>query len=199
MALITPTATINAQTGKITYSFTGVATADTLKAVVIRPKMCKGASMLPNALTVTVADGSVTQITLGGSDPETITDYTVRPAATFVYSADSQAEQTLKEGIDFTIGNSTGTTPKQINFSTALTGANKVCVLNYSYYDVVGANLVYDTPIYPSNCRGVMTQTVSNTPYNIIIWNEGILAQEPKFVATAGTVNAVVEALITDA
>ena len=44
-----------------------------------------------------------------------------------------------------------------------------------------------------------MTQTVSTVPYNIIIWNEGILAQEPKFVATAGTVNAVVEALITDA
>ena len=199
MALITPTAAINAQTGKITYSFTGVATADTLKSVVIRPKMCKGASMLPNALTVTVADGSVTQITLGGSDPEPITDYTVRPLATFVYSADSQDEQTLQEGKDFTIGDATGITPKQINFSTALTGANKVCVLNYSYYDVVGANLVYDTPIYPSNCRGVMTQTVSTVPYNIIVWNEGILAQEPKFLATGGTVNAVIEALITDA
>lgn len=199
MALITPTAAINAQTGKITYSFTGVAVADTLKAVIIRPKMCKGASMLPNALTLAVADGSVTQITLGGGPPEPITNYAIRPAATFVYSADSQDEQTLHEGKDFTIGNATGSIPRQINFSTALTGDNKVSVLNYSYYDVVGTNLVYDTPIYPSNCRGVMTQTVSTVPYNIIIWNEGILAQEPKFIATAGAVNAVVEALITDA
>jgi len=34
---------------------------------------------------------------------------------------------------------------------------------------------------------------------NLIVWNEGILAQEVKAWATTGTANGVIEALITDA
>ena len=198
MALITPTVVIDGQTGKITYPFTGVATTDNVTGVVIRTKMCKGPSMLPNALNITnIPDGAITQYTLGASPiPDPIVSYAVRPAATFVYSATGQATITLYEGTDFTIGTAAGATPKQINFSTGLTGTNKAATLNYTYYDVVVANLVYDTNVYPSNCLGTMTQ---GSGTSIILWNQGILAQSPKFIATTGTVNAVIEALITSA
>ena len=196
MALITPTVTINAQTGKITYPFTGVAITEKITGIVIRPKMCIGASMLPNSLAITnIPDGVVTQYTIAGAAPEPIVDYRIRSVATITYSATGQTEQTLTEGIDFTIGTASGATPRQLNFTTNLTGTNKAAVFNYTYYDVTAANLVYDTNVYPSNCTGTMTQGTST----VILWNNGVLAQGPTLFATTGTVNSVIEALITDA
>jgi len=46
-----------------------------------------------------------------------------------------------------------------------------------------------------SNTKGVITMD----GLNLIIWNEGILAQEVKAWVTSGTANGVVQALITDA
>ena len=56
------------------------------------------------------------------------------------------------------------------------------------------ANLSYDTKVFPDNCRA----TANLDGYDIILWNNGLQSQEVKAGVTSGTVNAVVEALITD-
>jgi hypothetical protein len=98
------------------------------------------------------------------------------------------AATTYTEGIDFTLSG------KTITFTTPYTGTGKTTTITYDYYDTNAANLVYDIPVYPSNTKGVITMD----GLNLIVWNEGILAQEVKAWADTATANGVIEALITD-
>ena len=109
--------------------------------------------------------------------------------ATIAVQSSTITATTYIEGIDFTLSGAT------ITFTTPYTGDNKVTTITYDYFDPVAANLAYDVPVYPSNTKGVITMD----GLNLIVWNEGILAQEVKAWATTGTANGVIEALITDA
>jgi hypothetical protein len=185
MAKVTMTTTVNTQTGTPINTF-AIGNTDTIKAVVLRTKMCAGAYMYTQEnLSLTIADGSQTTATIPGSDPTPIAG---RGATMTVESSDTSAA-TLIEGIDFTIS------AKTITFTTAYTGNNKVTTITYDYYDTDAANLVYDVPVYPSNTKG----TITIDGLKLVVWNEGILAQEVKSWATSGTANGVVQALITDA
>ena len=179
------TTTVNPQTGAPINTF-AVTAGDIIKAVVLRTKMCAGAYMYTQeALSLTVADGSQTTATIPGGDPTPITG---RGATMTVESSTVTAAKFI-EGIDFTLSG------KTITFTTAYTGTGKITTITYDYYDADGANLTYDVPVYPSNTKGVITMD----DLNVILWNEGILAQEVKAWVTAGTANGVIKALITDA
>ena len=191
MALITPTVTVDAQTGQPINSISGVAVTESVVGVVIRPKMCVGAAQVREVnLSLTIPAGTVTSFNIPGANPVPISTGGPRPLATMVVQQGSSAdEENWVEGTNFTLDGLT------INFMPNMVGTGKVATISYTYYDTTAANLIYDTPVYPSNCRGVLTQNGTN----VILWNEGILAQSPKFFATTGTVNGVIEALITDA
>ena len=183
MAKITMTTTVNTQTGAPINTF-AIGVNDIIKSVVLRPKMCGGAYMYTQeALSLTIPDGSQTSFTMTGAT----TPITGRGATMTVESSDTTAA-TLIEGIDFTFSG------KVINFTSPYTGNNKITTITYDYYDTTVANLVYDIPVYPSNTKGVVTMD----GLNLILWNEGILAQEVKAWVDAGTANGVIEALITD-
>ena len=98
---------------------------------------------------------------------------------------------TWYEGVDFTIG---GTGNRVLTFTSAYTGTNKVTTITFDYYDSNASNLVYDTKVFPDNCRAV----ANLDGYDIILWNNGLMSQEVKAGVDAGTVNAVVEALIVE-
>ena len=98
-------------------------------------------------------------------------------------------EENWVEGVNFIIDGYT------LTFPDDFVGTNKVATISYTYYDPSAVNLVYDVPVYPSNTKAVITMD----GLNLIIWNEGILAQEVKAWVTSGTANGVVLALITDA
>ena len=156
------TTTVNTQTGAPINTF-AIGNTDTIKAVVLRTKMCAGAYMYTQEdLSLTIADGSQTTATIPGSDPTPIAG---RGATMTVESSDTAAG-TLIEGIDFTIS------AKTITFTTAYTGNNKVTTITYDYYDTDAANLVYDVPVYPSNTKG----TITIDGLKLVVWNEGILA-----------------------
>lgn len=191
MALITPTVTVNAQTGQTINSISGVAITQSVVGVVIRPKMCVGAAQVREIdLSLTIGNGTVTSFAIPGGNPEPITTGGPRQLATMtVQQGSGAAVENWVEETNFTLDGYT------IHFIPNIIGTGKVATISYTYYDTVAANLIYETLVYPSNCRGVLTQASTN----VILWNEGILAQSPKFFATTGTVNGVIEALITDA
>jgi hypothetical protein len=185
MAKVTMTTTVNTQTGAPINTFT-IGNTDTIKAVVLRTKMCAGAYMdTQEALSLTVANGSQTTATIPGSDPTPIAGR----GATMTVESSTVTAATFIEGIDFTLNG------KTITFTTAYTGTGKTTTITYDYYDTDAANLVYDVPVYPSNTKG----TITIDGLKLVVWNEGILAQEVKSWATSGTANGVVQALITDA
>ena len=63
------TTTVNTQTGTPINTFS-IGNTDTIKAVVLRTKMCAGAYMYTQEnLSLTIADGSQTTATIPGSDP----------------------------------------------------------------------------------------------------------------------------------
>jgi len=184
MAKITMTTTVNTQTGAPINTF-AIGVNDIIKSVVLRPKMCGGAYMYTqDALSLTVADGSQATVTIPGGDPTPIAGR----GATMTVESSTITATTYTEGIDFTLSG------KTITFTTPYTGTGKTTTITYDYYDATASNLVYDIPVYPSNTKGVITMD----GLNIILWNEGILAQELKAWADTATANGVIEALITD-
>ena len=185
MAKVTMTTTVNTQTGAPINTF-AVTANDIIKAVVLRTKMCAGAYKYNDfTLSLTVADGSQATATIPGASPAPITGQ----GSTMTVESSTVTKATLIEGVDFSISN------KTITFTTPYLGLNKITTITYNYYDTTAANLVYDVPVYPSNTKGVITMD----GLNLIVWNEGILAQEVKAWVAAGTANGVIEALITDA
>jgi hypothetical protein len=193
MALLAMTTTVNTQNGATINTF-AIGNGDSIKAVVLRKKMCAGAYMLRQEnLSLTIPDGTQTTFTLtAGVGPEPIGTqrYSSRPPATMVVQQGGGVEEeNWVEGVNFTI------TGRVITFIPNFVGTNKVATISYSYYDPSAANLVYDAPVYPSNTKGV----IKLGGYDLVVWNEGILAQEVKSWVTAGTANGVIEALVTDA
>ena len=190
MAKVTMTTTVNTQTGAPINTF-AVTANDIIKAVVLRTKMCAGAYKYNDfTLSLTVADGSQATATIPAPNPIPINNINIRPAATMVVQQGAGVEEeNWVEGVNFIIDGRT------LTFVDNFIGTDKVATISYTYYDPTAANLTYDVPVYPSNTKGVITMD----GLNLIVWNEGILAQEVKAWATTGTANGVIEALITDA
>jgi len=191
MAKVLMTTTVDVQTGAPVNTF-AVSANDTIKAVVLRKYMSAGASQARiTDLSLTVPDGTATSFTIPGANPKPIsTGNGPRAAATMVVQQGAGVEEeSWVEGINFTLSGSV------ITFLPNFIGTGKVATISYTYYDPTAANLVYDIPVYPSNTKG----TITMDGLNIILWNEGILAQELKAWVTAGKANGVIEALITDA
>ena len=83
MALITPTVTVDAQTGQPINSISGVAVTESVVGVVIRPKMCVGAAQVRKIdLSLTIPDGTVTSFNIPGGNPVPISTGGTRPLAT---------------------------------------------------------------------------------------------------------------------
>lgn len=185
MALITPVTTVNSQTGAIVNTVTIDTVHDLITGVGLRRHMCAGAYRYNDfTLSLTVANGSQTTATIPGGDPTPIAG----KGATMTVESSTVAAATLIEGVGFTISG------KTITFTTPYLGDTKVTTITYDYYDTNAANLVYDTPVYASNTMGTMTMD----GVDIILWNEGILAQNVHCWLTTGTVNGVISALFTD-
>jgi len=100
----------------------------------------------------------------------------------------TQAETTLHQGDGFSVSENI------ITLNNAYQGTGKVTTISYDYYDTIAYNLVYDVPVYISNTTG----SINLGGYDIVVWNEGILAQSFEFWVTTGKANGVVHALITD-
>jgi len=192
MAKVLMTTTVNAQTGAPINTF-AIGAADTIKAVVLRKKLCAGAFQVRQVdLALTVPDGVVTSFTIPGAPPTPISSdkQNIRPLATMVVKQGAgAAEENWVENVNFTIAG------KVLTFIPDFIGIGKVATISYTYYDQTAANLSYDVPVYPSNTKGIVTID----GLNLIVWNEGILAQEVKSWTNSGTANGVIEALITDA
>ena len=185
MALIIPVTTINPQTGAIVNTITVDTVHDLITGVGLRRHMCAGAYRYNDfTLSLTVANGSQTTATIPGGDPTPIAG----KGATMTIESSTITSTTYTEGIDFTLSG------KTITFTTPYTGNNKVTTITFDYYDTDAANLVYDVPVYASNTMGTMTMG----GVDIILWNEGILAQSVHCWLTTGTVNGVISALFTD-
>ena len=143
---------------------------------------------LPSATAVTLTmDADYTSDATTGYEillaPQTILN------AVLTIQSSNITKKNLTQDTDFTVVNNV------ITLATAYTGNDKITSITYKYIDAITANLVYDVPVYPSNTLGSATMDGST----IILWNQGMLAQAPECWATSGTVNSVIEALITDA
>ena len=185
MALVLPVTTVNPQTGAPINTFTVGTAHDLITGVGLRRYMCAGAYKYTDfTLSLTVADGSQATATIPGGDPTPIAG----KGATMTIESSTITSTTYTEGIDFTLSG------KTITFTTPYTGNNKVTTITFDYYDTDAANLVYDVPVYASNTMGTMTMG----GVDIILWNEGILAQSVHCWLTTGTVNGVISALFTD-
>ena len=185
MALVLPVTTVNPQTGAPINTITVGTAHDLITGVGLRRYMCAGAYKYTDfTLSLTVADGSQATATIPASDPTPITG----KGATMTVESSTVSAATLIEGVDFTISG------KTITFTTPYLGASKVTTITYDYYDTNPANLVYDIPVYASNTMGTMTMD----GVDVILWNEGILAQSVHCWQTTGTVNGVISALFTD-
>jgi hypothetical protein len=112
---------------------------------------------------------------------------TIRNAVLKIKSS-TQAATTLHQGDGFSVFENI------ITLNNAYQGNDKVTTISYEYYDTIAYNLVYDVPVYVSNTKG----SINLGGYDVIVWNEGILAQSFEFWVTTGTANGVVHALITD-
>ena len=185
MALVTPVITVNPQTGAPINTVTVDTAHDLITGVGLRRYMCAGAYKYTDfTLSLTVADGSQATATIPAGDPTPIAG----KGATMTIESSTITSTTYTEGIDFTLSG------KTITFTTPYTGNNKVTTITFDYYDTDAANLVYDVPVYASNTMGTMTMG----GVDIILWNEGILAQSVHCWVTTGTVNGVISALFTD-
>jgi len=190
MAIRTITTTVDPLNGQTINTVNGLLAADTIIGTVLRKNMCIGAEkFVQKTFSLTVPDGSQNSYTIPNTGAAGLppANTTLLPGTvTMVANGENWAE-----GVEFTIG---GTGNRVITFTNAYTGSNKVTTITFDYYDSNAANLSYDTKVFPDNCRA----TANLDGYDIILWNNGLQSQEVKAGVTAGTVNAVVEALITD-
>lgn len=190
MAIRTITTTVDPLNGQTINTINGLLVADKIIATVLRKNMCVGAyKYTDETFSLSVPDGSQNSYTIpntgaAGLPPAntTLLPGTVSMVANGV---------TWYEGVDFTIG---GTGNRVLTFTSAYTGTNKVTTITFDYYDSNANNLVYDTKVFPDNCRAV----ANLDGYDIILWNNGLMSQEVKAGVDTGTVNAVVEALVVE-
>ncbi len=190
MAIRTITTTVDPLNGQTINTINGLVVGDTIIGTVLRKNMCVGAFFYQQAtFSLTVPNGSVTSFTIpntGAAGLPPIDTTLLIGSITMV--ADGNA---WVEGNQFT---ATGTGNRVLTFSPAYTGTSKVTTITFDYYDTTVANLSFDTKVFPDNCRA----TVNLGGYDMIVWNNGIHSQDIKAGVTAGTANAVVEAIITD-
>jgi len=190
MAIRTITTTVDPLNGQTINTINGLLAADTIIGTVLRKNMCVGAfKYTSQTFSLTVPDGSQNSYTIPNTGAAGLppANTTLLPGTvTMVADGENWAE-----GVEFTIG---GTGNRVITFTNAYTGSNKVTTITFDYYDSNATNLSYDTKVFPDNCRA----TARLDGYDIILWNNGLQSQEVKAGVTTGTVNAVVEALITD-
>jgi len=190
MAIRTITTTVDPLNGQTINTINGLLAADTIIGTVLRKNMCVGAfKYTSQTFSITVPNGSQNAFTIPNTGAAGLppANTTLLPGTvTMVADGENWAE-----GVEFTIG---GTGNRVITFTNAYTGNNKVTTITFDYYDSNAANLSYDTKVFPDNCRA----TANLDGYDIILWNNGLQSQEVKAGVTSGTVNAVIEALITD-
>jgi hypothetical protein len=190
MAIRTITTTVDPLNGQVINTINGLTTTDKIIGTVIRKTMCVGAyKHTQETFSLTVPDGSQNSYTIPNTGAAGLppADTTLIPGTvTMVADGDNWVE-----GNQFTIG---GTGNRVITFTSAYTGTNKVTTITFDYYNTNASELVYDTKVFPDNCRGVATLG----GYDIILWNTGIHAQDVVAGVDAGTVNAVIEALIVE-
>ncbi len=190
MAIRTITNTVNPLKEKTINTINGLTTSDKIIATVLRKNMCVGAfKYTSQTFSLSVPDGSQNNYTIPNTGAAGLppANTTLLPGSvTIVADGDNWAE-----GVEFTIG---GTGNRVLTFTNPYTGTNKVTTITFDYYDSNASNLSYDTKVFPDNCRA----TANLGGYDIILWNNGLMAQEVKAGVDAGTVNAVVEALVIE-
>lgn len=190
MAIRTITTTVNPLNGQTINTINGLIANDTIIGTVLRKNMCIGAfKYTDQTFSLSVPDGNVNTFTIPNTGAAGLppANTTLLPGTVSIVANGAN----FVEGVDFTIG---GTGNRVISFTSTYTGSGKVTKITFDYYDSNAANLSYDTKVFPDNCRA----TANLDGYDIILWNNGLQSQEVKAGVTSGTVNAVVEALITD-
>ena len=189
MAIRTITTTVDPLNGQTINTINGLIAADTIIGTVLRKNMCVGAfKWNQQTFSLTIPDGTVTAFTIPNTGATGLPPIDTTLIGDITMVADGA---NWVEGNQFT---ATGTGNRVLTFSPAYTGTSKVTTITFDYYDATAADLSYDTKVFPDNCRA----TANLGGYDIILWNNGLQSQDVKAGVTAGTVNAVVEALITD-
>ena len=196
MAIRTITTTVDPLNGQTINTINGLTTSDKIIATVLRKNMCVGADKyIQQTFTLSVPDGTVASFTIPNTGaaglPPANTTLLPGTVTMIVQQGASAAEENWAEGTNFTIG---GTGNRVLTFPNNFVGTGKVTSITFDYYDSDAANLSYDTKVFPDNCRA----TARLDGYDIILWNNGLMAQEVKAAVDAGTVNAVVEALVIE-
>ena len=196
MAIRTITTTVDPLNGQTINTINGLTTSDKIIATVLRKNMCVGADKYTQqTFTLSVPDGTVASFTIPNTGaaglPPANTTLLPGTVTMIVQQGASAAEENWAEGTNFTIG---GTGNRVLTFPNNFVGTGKVTSITFDYYDSDAANLSYDTKVFPDNCRA----TARLDGYDIILWNNGLMAQEVKAAVDAGTVNAVVEALVIE-
>ena len=196
MAIRTITTTVDPLNGQTINTINGLTTSDKIIATVLRKNMCVGADKyIQQTFTLSVPDGTVASFTIPNTGaaglPPANTTLLPGTVTMIVQQGASAAEENWAEGTNFTVG---GTGNRVLTFPNNFVGTGKVTSITFDYYDSDAANLSYDTKVFPDNCRA----TARLDGYDIILWNNGLMAQEVKAAVDAGTVNAVVEALIVE-
>ena len=196
MAIRTITTTVDPLNGQTINTINGLTTSDKIIATVLRKNMCVGADKYTQqTFTLSVPDGTVASFTIPNTGaaglPPANTTLLPGTVTMIVQQGASAAEENWAEGTNFTVG---GTGNRVLTFPNNFVGTGKVTSITFDYYDSDAANLSYDTKVFPDNCRA----TARLDGYDIILWNNGLMAQEVKAAVDAGTVNAVVEALVIE-
>tara|TARA_R110002020_G_scaffold392904_1_gene603218 strand:- start:144 stop:734 length:591 start_codon:yes stop_codon:yes gene_type:complete len=196
MAIRTITTTVDPLNGQTINTINGLTTSDKIIATVLRKNMCVGADKyIQQTFTLSVPDGTVASFTIPNTGaaglPPANTTLLPGTVTMIVQQGASAAEENWAEGTNFTVG---GTGNRVLTFPNNFVGTGKVTSITFDYYDSDAANLSYDTKVFPDNCRA----TARLDGYDIILWNNGLMAQEVKAAVDAGTVNAVVEALVIE-
>ena len=196
MAIRTITTTVDPLNGQTINTINGLLVADKIIATVLRKNMCVGADKnIQQTFTLSVPDGTVASFTIPNTGaaglPPANTTLLPGTVTMIVQQGASAAEENWAEGTNFTVG---GTGNRVLTFPNNFVGTGKVTSITFDYYDSDAANLSYDTKVFPDNCRA----TARLDGYDIILWNNGLMAQEVKAAVDAGTVNAVVEALVIE-
>ena len=201
MAIRTITTTINGNTGQLINTINGLLSTETITGVSIRQNICLGPDLLslpeldaPLTPVWNPPNGSLTTLTV----PNTA-DYGgvgVIPLPLTVKlkleGGDLGAPTVYYVGTDFTI---IGRVITLLGGATPWDGTGKSAEISYDYYNPIVADLSYNTRVEPNNCRGFAT--LSGSPW--ILWDNGLFIQDLKPGVTSGTVNGVIEAIITDA
>lgn len=196
MAIRTITTTVDPLNGQTINTINGLTTSDKIIATVLRKNMCVGADKnIQQTFTLSVPDGTVASFTIPNTGaaglPPANTTLLPGTVTMIVQQGASAAEENWAEGTNFTVG---GTGNRVLTFPNNFVGTGKVTSITFDYYDSNAANLSYDTKVFPDNCRA----TANLGGYDIILWNNGLMSQEVKAGVDAGTVNAVVEALVIE-